>query len=34
MLSKYVWDNIAQEILAQGAQIYFRRKTDCFKYVW
>ena len=34
MLSKYVWDNTAQEMLAQSAQIYFRRETGSFKYVW
>ena len=26
---KYLW-----AMLAQSAQIYFRRKTGCFKYVW
>ena len=34
MLSKYVSDNIAEEMLAKSMQIYFHRKTGCFKYVW
>ena len=32
MLSKYIRDNIAQEMLAQSAHIYFRRKIGGFKY--